>query len=94
MAAAPGTPVSVNGTADSVLRATTGYVYAITISETAGAAAVLKLRAVSATGQIVIPIRLAALGTVTASFPAGILFDRGVYEDWVSGAYEGTVTIG
>lgn len=92
--AAPATPISVDGTQDSTLRSTGGTVHGFALRETAGATAVVRLRCVSASGQIVIPISLAANESAREYFAEGILFDRGIFEDWVSGAYEGTVFVG
>lgn len=92
--AAPATPIAVNGGADSTLRSTTGTVYGFAVRETAGSTAVLKLRAISSSGIIVIPVSLSANESAREYFDHGIVFDRGIFEDWVSGAYEGTVFIG
>lgn len=95
--ASPGSPISVNGTADSTLWASTkgsGCVYGICVAERAGNAATFNVRAVTSAGQIVIPVNLAANESKTLIFPFGILFDRGVFEDWLTGAYIGTVIIG
>lgn len=90
--AAPATPKAVNGGADSTLRSTTGAVYGFALRATTDS--VLRLRAISSSGIIVIPITLLAGQSTSESWPGGIVFDRGVYEDWVSGAYEGSVFIG
>lgn len=92
--AAPATPKAVDGTQDSTLKSSTGTVYGFAVIETAGAVARFNLRAITASGIKVIPVRLNANESARESWPGGIIFDRGIFEDWVSGAYEGTVFVG
>lgn len=93
--ASPATPKALDGTQDATLKSSTGTVYGFAVRNTSAAnPVVFRLRAISASGIIVIPISLAASESTSESFPGGIIFDRGIFEDWVSGAYEGTVFVG
>lgn len=89
----PASTVAVDGTQDKQLVATSknGTYYGLALRETAGAAAVLRIREGGATGRILETISLAASESRSEFYVAGLSFGNGLYEDWVSGAYEGSV---
>lgn len=83
-------------TADTDLTTKGKKVLAWHVEETAGAAARVYLRNGSVTGDIVIPIRLAASDSKGGSYtPYGTanIFPQGVFVDVVSGAVQGSVDI-
>jgi hypothetical protein len=61
----------------------------------ATSAAVVLLRNGSASGDIVVPIRIPtdASASMAYSMPDGLLFPGGLFVDWVSGAIVGSVTL-
>jgi hypothetical protein len=66
----------------------------ITVRETGGATAVVRIRAGTSTGVILDTISLAANDSVTTWYgPQGKMCNGGLFEDFVSGAYEGSVFI-
>lgn len=65
----------------------------ITVRETAGSTAVLRIRQGSVTGVILDTISLAANQSVTTWYDDGKYCNGAVFEDTVSGAYEGSVFV-
>lgn len=94
-------PKALNGSQDTKMYDVGGdgcRYYGITVRETSGsAAAVLRIRAgtSAADGVILDTIRLAP-GESRGEWygPQGIACPSDLWEDWVSGAYEGTVRVG
>lgn len=90
---------SLNGTQDTTLvdvsdatRVT--KVMGLTVRETAGAAAVFRIREGSNAGRILATVRLAANESVDFDWgPVGRKCAGDLVEDWVSGAYEGSVFV-
>jgi hypothetical protein len=90
----PASTVAVDGTQDKQLVATSknGTYYGLAVRETSSSAsAVLRIREGGATGRILETISLAASESRSEFYVAGLAFASGLYEDWVSGAYEGSV---
>jgi hypothetical protein len=80
--------VIVNVGPDSILK------YAgITVRETAGAAAVLRIRVNSATGPILDTIYLTANSSFNAYYECGKVCRGDLYEEHVSGTYEGSAFV-
>lgn len=85
---ANGTLVNVDDTIGEV-----SY-WGITISETASAAAVVRIRQGSVTGVILDTINLAALGSVSRHYPDGLRCRGDLYCQVASGTVEGSVRYG
>lgn len=93
------TAAALNGGADSTLVDVTDATrvsryMGISVRETAGATAVLRIREGSASGAILDTIYLAANDSITTWYgPMGKKCSGDLVEDWVSGAYEGSVFV-
>jgi hypothetical protein len=89
---------SLNGTQDSTLVDATDAtrvtkVMGLCARETAGAAAVFRIREGSNAGRILATVRLAANESVDFDWDDGRKCAGDLIEDWVSGAYEGSVFV-
>jgi hypothetical protein len=81
--------VLVNVAADSIC-----HYKGLTVRETAGADAIFRIRVNSTSGSILETIALAAGDSVTMWFDGrGKLCAGDLYEDYVSGTYEGSVFV-
>jgi hypothetical protein len=89
------TPVALNGTADTqtVATAKNGRYFGFSVRETESAAAKFRIREGSVTGRILDTVSLAADESAREFYPSGIHFQGGLFEDWISGAYEGTARV-
>lgn len=79
--------------ADELVADRAANLYGFAIRETAGAAAVVRIRnGVDATGVPFIPISFAANESVGENYlPNGVRFPNGIFFDVVSGAVEGSI---
>lgn len=86
------------GVADAVIVTTQAggvqHIKGITVDETAGAAACVKIRENSGSGTILVTVRLLANTSQTIWFDGkGLLCNGSVYEDSITGAYAGSVFV-
>lgn len=87
--------VALTGSDQTVLAAA-GVYRGLTVRETAGAAAALRVydHASVASGTLLETVSLAANGSVQLLYSAGIWAVNGIYVDIVSGAVEGSIRVG
>jgi hypothetical protein len=94
------TPVALTGNDQQVWPASgaaqaVGTYKGVTLRETAGAAAVVRIYdGTSAAGTLLDTIALAASQSVSLDYPEGIAVRTGIYVSKVSGAFEGSVRLG
>lgn len=81
---------------DQVVSAAAAIYRGVTVRETAGAAAVVRIydNASAASGTLLETIGLAAGACYSVVHPSGVWAEAGIYVDVVSGAIEGSVRVG
>lgn len=94
------TPVALTGDDQQVwppsgVAQAIGLYRGVTLRETAGSAAVVRIYdGTSASGILLDTIGLAAGQSVSLDYPAGIAVKVGIFVSKVSGAYEGSIRLG
>lgn len=84
-------------TADIAIQTGQAVLFGLAVEEDAGSPAVARfvLRdGTSASGAIVLPVRLAASDSKFLMLPDGILFRNGIFLDMISGSINGSLFIG
>ena len=81
---------------DQIVRATAAIFRGLTVHETAGSTAVVRVydNASGASGTVLAAVSLGANESETIALTVGLYVDAGLFVDVVSGAVEGSVWVG